>query len=119
MISYLKKKIIPNLFLLGAVGLVGLSTYHAITNFLAVREEQAKNRKTVEELTKKKSDLEAYIAELQTNEAVEREAKERLNLKKSGEEVVVVVPPKTEEKKHESSLLTFWQKVKKFILGSQ
>lgn len=48
-------------------------------------------KQQIEELTKKKNNLEAYLAELKTVEAVKREAKERFNLKLPGEEVAVVV----------------------------
>lgn len=43
-------------------------------------------------LLAKKAELEARIAEISTPEAIEREAKDTLNLKNKGEQVVVVVP---------------------------
>ena len=49
------------------------------------REMEAKRA----ELLQKKSELEGHLGELDTSEAVEREAKARFNLKKQGEQVVV------------------------------
>lgn len=48
-------------------------------------------KQKIAELTKKREELEEYLAELKTVEAVKREAKERFNLKLPGEEVAVVV----------------------------
>lgn len=58
------------------------------------RTESEETTKKIDGLKRKKQELEAALAEIQTKEAVEREAKARLNLKKPGEEVVVVVPEK-------------------------
>lgn len=87
-----------------------------IRQAVVLRQEAKNAERKVEELTRKKAELEAYLAELQTPEAVEREAKERLNLKKKGEEVVVVVP---KDEKEDASVVsvTFWQKIKSFFAG--
>ena len=72
----------------------------------------------VAELTQKKQELEAQIAELGTTQVQEREAKGRLNVKKPGEEVVVVVP---EQKKQERvaaptpAAPSFWKRVEMFF----
>ena len=63
---------------------------------LLLQRESADMRAKIEQLKIKKKELEAELAEMQTKEMVEWEAKERMNLKKPGEEVVVVVPEKKE-----------------------
>ena len=81
---------------------------------LSLHSELDSTQKKIEEVTRKKEELEHRIVELQTPEAVEREAKERLNLKKSGENVVVVVPEK-KEVSPKSNLEYFWGKIKNFF----
>lgn len=79
------------------------------------RQHSAEMAQKIEELRKTKKELEDQIAEIQTKEAVEREAKERLNLKKPGEEVVVVVPQKEEEEKLKEKPHSFWEKIMLFF----
>lgn len=88
-----------NLGLLALALWVGYSAVGMARNTLTLKKEARANEEKIAELTQKKAVLEAFIAELNSKEAVEREAKRRLNLKLPGEEVVVVVP---EEKKAET-----------------
>lgn len=59
---------------------------------MALRSEARRGEEKIAALAAEKARLTARIAELETPEAIEREAKEKLNLKKRGETVVVVVP---------------------------
>ena len=68
----------------------------------------------IEQLKAKKRELETALTEIQTKEAVEREAKERLNLKNPGEQVVVIVPEKKDNQSEEQSM-SFWAKFKSFF----
>ena len=85
------------------------SATRMVRSVLKVQTESEEMTRKIEDLERKKKELELAIAEIQTREAVEREAKTRLNLKKPGEEVVVVVP----EKKVSASQApptSFWSK---------
>ena len=62
----------------------------------------------------KKSQLSTRLAELETPEAIERQAKEKLNLKMKGETVVVVVPERQSDQAT-STPLTLWEKIKSFF----
>jgi len=66
--------------------------------------------KAIEELEKKNQELKAGISQFSDEGYLEKEAREKLGLKKPGEEVVVVLPPpeKEEETKEEKG---FWQKI--------
>lgn len=86
-----------NLVFLGLVGLVGFGTYNMVSRALALRGESKEAEAKIQELLRKKAELEAYALELESRQAIEREAKDRLNLKLPGEEVVVVVPEKQPE----------------------
>jgi len=67
-------------------------------------------KKEIEELEKKNRELQAGLSQLEGEAYLEKEARERLNLKKPGENVVVVLPPKEGEEKPEKSK-NFWEKI--------
>ena len=84
--------------LLGLAVVAGLLTLSAIRIIAREREisrERAAIEAKLQALEAEKRRLEETIRELGSPEAVERIAKETLNLKKEGEEVVVVVPPES------------------------
>ena len=70
-------------------------------------------KKEIQALEEKKEKLQAGIQESQSESFLEKEARERLNLKKPGEEVAAVLPP--EEKKEvnprELKEKNLWQKI--------
>ena len=92
--SFFKKSIIINIILILLAMSVSYRAARMVGDIFTVRTKSKEITKKIEELTHKKQELELALAEIQTKEAVEREAKSRLNLKKQGEEVVVVVPEK-------------------------
>lgn len=67
-------------------------------------------------LRAEKSELSARLAELETPEAIERQAKEKLNLKKKGETVVVVVPERGGDYATSTSP-TLWERMRAFFGG--
>lgn len=71
---------------------IGIRSYQMVHDALGMRRTLDESQKKMGTLIQKKHVLDASIAELDTPEAAERIAKERLNLKKRGEEVVVVPP---------------------------
>ncbi|MBI2121838.1 MAG: hypothetical protein HYT98_01830 [Candidatus Sungbacteria bacterium] len=80
-----------NLFLIVLLVAAGYAAYNLGYGAWQSWLESRSIKQQIEELTEKKNNLEAYLAELKTVEAVKREAKERFNLKLPGEEVAVVV----------------------------
>lgn len=80
-----------NLFLLFLLVAAGFAAYNLGYDAWKLWAESHGLKQQITELTRKKEELEDYLAELKTVEAVKREAKERFNLKLSGEEVAVVV----------------------------
>lgn len=85
-----------------------------VRDTLGLRSEVKNTEKEITELFKKKQELEAYLMELQTRAGIEREAKDRFNLKLPGEEVVVVVP-KAEESKPQPQTASLWEKIREFF----
>ena len=109
------KSIIGTIILASLLGFVSFRVFGMVRDALILKEEDQKATRRIEELTAKKAELEARLAELQTTQAAERAVKERLNVKKEGEHVVVVVPP--EEKAATPALHTpsLWERIKGFL----
>lgn len=66
--------------------------------------------KEIQTLQERNEQLRAGISQGLTEESLEKEARERFNLQKPGEEVVKVLPPLEEEKEKEGEK-GFWQKI--------
>ena len=87
-----------------------------ITNFernkkrseLNLRIENLENE--IEILERKKQELSAGISQIPTEEYLEKEARERFNLKKPGEKLVVVLPPEESVKEVAEKQEGFWQR---------
>ena|SRR3989344_765694 len=95
--NFFKKSLLSNIVFMALIVLVGLGSYKMVSQALSLRGEYNDTETKIQGLLKKKAELEAYAAELESRQAIEREAKERLNLKLPGEEVVVVIPQKKPE----------------------
>lgn len=114
--SRIKNSVVINVILLIAAIWASFSAVVMVSQAFSLHKEAQNDQKKIEELNHKKTELEAYIAELQSREAIEREAKKRLDLKLPGEEVVVVVPeegsngPGSTEK-------SIWEKIKFFYFN--
>ncbi len=109
----IKNSIFLNIILLGLAVWAGWGAVKMAVQAFSLYKEVKEDQGKVEQLTQKKAELEAYIAELQSREAVEREAKNRLNLKLPGEEVVVVVPEEGSNGTG-STEKSIWEKIKFF-----
>lgn len=82
-----------------------------------LEDERKKKEQELAALVKERERLESEIAYLQGTGALEREAKSRLNYKRTGEEVVIVVP---EEQKQATATgvmprQSFWERIKNFF----
>jgi len=111
---YIKKSFIINIGLILLAIAVSYSAARMVRNAFIMRTQSAEMTKKIEELKQKKWELEAALAQIQTKEAVEREGKARMNLKKPGEDVVVVVPEKKTNTPIEQSK-GFWATVISFF----
>ena len=109
----LKNSLLFNAGLFLLMLILAYASYGVVRQAIGLKKEASDTSQKITELTGKKQDLEEKIAELQTQQARERTAKERLNLKNPGENVVVVVPS---EKNNASSTQSFgwWDRFKNF-----
>lgn len=110
-----KKSLLINIAFILAAALVSYSASRMVRNVLITKTRSDEMTQKIEELKKKKQELEAALVELRTKEAVEREAKARLNLKKPGEEVVVVVPDEKKNNAPVTKSQTFWSRITSFF----
>lgn len=102
-----------NILLAVAAGAMLIAVTRVATQAYQIRRESTAVQKETELLNKKRADLGVQLQGLATPEAVQRQAKERLNLKLPDEQVVVVVPPAVHiaTSTHEST----WNTVKQFL----
>lgn len=110
----IKNSVVINLLLMLVAIAVGIGATRLARQTLALRSELRDTQVKLEAIGRQKAEVAARLAELETPEAIEREAKAKLNLKKPGEEVVVVVP---EERRLPPLRPTLWERVKRFFAG--
>lgn len=110
-----KNSIWLNILLLAAAGFFAYHAFFMARDAVLLKREERARAKEIDKVLKKKAELEAYLREIETKEAVVREAKERFNLKLPGEEVVVVVPEKTTEPEMEEQPASVWERIKRIL----
>ncbi|PIP23245.1 MAG: hypothetical protein COX90_00125 [Candidatus Nealsonbacteria bacterium CG_4_10_14_0_2_um_filter_38_17] len=118
-----KKRICPKIpyqgiFLKITLGLVIILGIIALTSSnlrlkqkrLSLETRSEALKKEIEALEKKNTDLQAQISQTSSESFLEKEARERFNLKKPGEQVVTILPPESgEEKKIGESSKNLWR----------
>lgn len=98
------------LLILAAIVLMSLWVFRAYQELLTLRREEGALRQKFEVAEMENQRLRNEIRIARTPEAIERDAKSRLNLKKPGEEVVVVIPPPLTEESGTSAEVSFWER---------
>ncbi|MDX1535144.1 MAG: septum formation initiator family protein [Candidatus Spechtbacterales bacterium] len=103
------------------IGFIGVLGFGIVTKTQKHNELYGDINALDEELTRieeENSKLKAQIESFKNPETIDREARQRLNLKKEDEHVVVILPPDeetieevTEEKTPQKEDLSFWQKI--------
>jgi len=85
---------------------------YKITKKRVVLQAQIENLKSqIRELEEKKTKLQSVVSSSENPEFLEKEARDKLGLKKPGEEVMVVLPPKKEEASTTVERKNFWQQL--------
>ena len=103
------------LIALGAIGALG-GLSGIVRETIGLRMEYVAAQAKIEALQSERARLEARLAELATPDAIEREAKEKFNLKKKGEAVVVVVPDDT-TRATSAPAASWWLRIRNFFGG--
>ncbi|MBI2640597.1 MAG: hypothetical protein HYW91_01765 [Candidatus Sungbacteria bacterium] len=110
---FVKNSLLLNILLIIFTAVVGYSSFSMVRSAIGLYKENSESEAKIRELLAKGDDLDARISEFRTPLGLEREAKERLNLKQRGEEVVVVLPGRNSGVATTSS--GFWQKLWVFL----
>ncbi len=98
---FASRTIIVVLFFL-VVGM-GLATFRALMQSWEVERERQAVADRVEELIRKKGSLSDKLDELHTGKGIEREAREKLNLRRPGEELVIIQDHKKSDTKEDTA----------------
>ena len=109
--SFLKivlPSIIVIILILSFAGFLILSNWRIYERRTGLVVQIGELGKQIQALEKRNEDLKAGISQLSDKDYLEGMAREKLGLKKPGEEVVVVVPP-VEKQTTEIPKKTFWQ----------
>lgn len=110
----IKNSLLARVLLLLLASLIGYGVFAMGARVLILERESQELREKWLLLERQRAEYEAYLAELSTPQALEREAKARFNLKRPGEEVVVVVPER-QEAAHSAPPNGFWERFSRFV----
>ena len=103
-------------FTLAIIGLLAVSNFKIRERRKELLAQIETLEKEIQNVEKKNQELKAGISESQTEDYLEKEAREKLGLKKPGEEVVAIKKIQSEEKqKEQKEEKSLWQKILEFF----
>jgi len=103
-------------FTLAIIGLLAVSNFKIRERRKELLSQIETLEKEIQNVEKKNQELKAGISESQTEDYLEKEAREKLGLKKPGEEVVAIKKIQSEEKqKEQKEEKSLWQKILEFF----
>ena len=103
-------------FTLAIIGLLAVSNFKIRERRKELLAQIETLEKEIQNAEKKNQELKAGISESQTEDYLEKEAREKLGLKKPGEEVVAIKKIQSEEKqKEQKEEKSLWQKILEFF----
>lgn len=111
---FVKNSLLVNTLLVAVAAVVGYSSFSMVRFARGLYKESSEGEAKIRDLSAKETDLEVRISEFKTPSSLEREAKERLNLKRRGEKVVVVLPEKNSGVATTSSGV--WERIINFFI---
>ena len=95
-------------FLLG----MGMASFRALEAGWQAQAERKEVKDRVRELTEKKEALTSELEDLRSAEGVEREARQKLNFRKPGEEVVIIQEVNSTPAENDAGTASFWETIK-------
>lgn len=96
---------------LGSVGFLVLSNWKMYKKRADLNQRVEDYKKQIADLQKENDKMQLDLSQEGNSEYAEREIRERLDMKKPGENVVVVVPPKESGEAQQSVPQDFFQKL--------
>lgn len=112
----IKSSVPLNMLFVCLVVAVAIGAVRMMRETTALWREARKGKEKIAALAARKAELMTRIAELEAPEAIEREAKEKLNLKKRGETVVVVLAGRQADQNNPERA-GFWGSAVSFFSG--
>jgi len=107
--------IILGVLFLAIVGFLIVSNFRMNKKRTELQAKVESLQDQISALEEKKASLQAGISAGESESFLEEEARDRLGLKKPGEEVVVVTPPKEEQATSTQENKSLWQKFLHFL----
>ncbi len=100
--------VLISVLVLTVVGFLVVANYRISQKRSLLNARIDQLQEEVRAMQEKKQQLEAQLNQSAQEEYLEREAREKLNLQKPGEEVVMVLPEQTEESQPEEKIKQWW-----------
>jgi len=107
--------IILGILFFAIIGFLAFSNFRINKKKIELQSQADSLKKEIQILEEKREQLRAGILEGESESYLEKEARDRLGLKKPGEEVVAVLPPKETQGTSTQENKTFWQKILKIL----
>ena len=114
----LEKKFLPiliSVFCFLIISLLIISNYRITKKRMELQHQIDDLKNQIRELEEKRARLQSAISNSNNPDFLEKEARDKLNLKKPGEEVLYVFPPKKVESTSTEADKNFWQTILKKI----
>jgi len=92
------------------LGFIVFSNWQVSQKRTELKAQMEVLKKEIEILEKKNQEFQAGISQISKEDRLEKEARERLGLKKPGEEVVVVLPPEEVDREKDEQEKNLWQR---------
>lgn len=99
--------------------LFSISTTRVYLQSKKIFNDKTLKEKQLKKEEEKNRELSQKIVEIQTEEGIEKQLREKFQIKKEGEEVVVFVNPKINNSEEEESGKNFISRLVKWIFGEQ
>lgn len=103
--------IILGILFFAIIGFLAFSNFRINKKKIELQSQADSLKKEIQILEEKKEQLRAGILEGESETFLEKEARDRLGLKKPGEEVVTVLPPKETAEQGVEKEKSFWEKI--------
>lgn len=99
------------IFVLTAVGFLILSNWKMYKRRADLNAQVESYKKQIEIMQKENSQIQSSLSQQDNSDYSEKEIRERLGLKKPGENVVIIVPPKNNGEVKPAEPQSLWQKI--------
>ena len=114
--AFFASRAVLSVLLLVLIGM-GVVSFRALEAGWEAQSERAVVNERLRELEDKKEVLTRELEDLRSQEGIEREARQKLNYRKPGEEVVIIRDTSSASMGNETVSISFWEKIKEWFSG--